>query len=572
MSTAPTLRVTCETGPAAGRATVLGVGRHIVGRSPTAAVRIADPAVEAHQAVLELRPDGSVAFTQVTGRVPCRREGDLVWLGASRLRLGERPPTCDLAATIAAVEAGEAWRAGPLQACLGWGRPAELTSAALTDEPVEITPTPGWSITLAGSPAAAVARAVIVQLAARCGPDTWELVVLDGERAAWSWCAPLPHRLDLHEADLDAHLADGSSRTTVVVTQRARAFAEPASPLRRAVARGRAAALVVDTTATAPVATADLLELGSVGHARWRRGAPGDSVRLQPAGLDVATAAHCATALADQPAAGRLLPPPPLPSRVTLAEVFEQHGPAPIDDAVALAGRWQRRSEPTPVVLGLTAAGIAALDWAEIIGVPVGIVGAPGSGRTDLLRALVVNLACRFPPGALAVTLVGGDLGGCDRLPHVVGPGRAVGCPLLVVVDEPEAGLRADDLDAALASLTSPRAQLVVAAPRSTPLVDAALAHERAVRIALRLDDDATAVMAVGDTRPTRASPERPGRAVLRAGRRDPVVMQATWTGDRHGDEHGSGDEQGRGDDGDVLISTIRHAATLLPARANMPG
>ena len=81
------------------RPSALPAGRHVVGRSPAAAVRIDDPSVEPHHALLDVAPDGAVAVVQLTGRVPCRVDGEpiagpaavidgsTIELGSSRLRL-----------------------------------------------------------------------------------------------------------------------------------------------------------------------------------------------------------------------------------------------------------------------------------------------------------------------------------------------------------------------------------------------------------------------------------------------------------------------------------------------------
>lgn len=90
----------CEAGPAAGRAVALPPGRHVVGRAPHAAVRVDDPHVEPHQAVLDIDPDGAATLLQLTGRVPCRIDGEpvtgpvvvpdggVLTIGASRVRVG----------------------------------------------------------------------------------------------------------------------------------------------------------------------------------------------------------------------------------------------------------------------------------------------------------------------------------------------------------------------------------------------------------------------------------------------------------------------------------------------------
>lgn len=559
-----TVRVTCEAGPAAGRAVLLGPGRHVVGRSRHAAVTLADPAVETHHGVLTVSADGAAAFTQLTGRVPCRIDGDVITIGRSRMRLGERPAVHDLAGALAAAH-DTGWAEVGLRASLGWGRPVGLEVSEAADESVEVELTPGSMVTITGRGAPAVARALVLQLAVWAGPEEWELLALTDD-AAWQWCATLPHcTAGVAPDELPAHIADAPGRGAVIVTDRPWLLAQEERPLRRLLAARAVAVIAVDVAGGAPDhLVGGHLDVGSVGLARWRRAeAPGDTVIVHPAGVEADVALGAARMLATRPASPtRQLPLPPLPSRVPLGEVFEQHGPCAIDDAVALAGRWRRGDGAPPIVLGLTASGIATVAWATLGGAPVGIIGAPRSGRTDLLRLLVLNLACRSTPSELAITLVGGDLDGCDRLPHIVAAGATVDRALVVVVDEPEGGLDDAAMDAALASLAAPRAQLLVAGPGGSALLTAALANRAGMQIALRLGDEDAVLGAADDVRRPDAMVERPGRAVMRLVDAQPEVFQATWTG-RH---------TGGPDDGRILIRSIRHAATLLPVRANMPG
>jgi DNA segregation ATPase FtsK/SpoIIIE, S-DNA-T family len=53
----------------------LGPGRHCIGRSPTAELHLDDAAVEFHHAVIDVGPDGSIVFRQLTGRIASRLDG-----------------------------------------------------------------------------------------------------------------------------------------------------------------------------------------------------------------------------------------------------------------------------------------------------------------------------------------------------------------------------------------------------------------------------------------------------------------------------------------------------------------
>ncbi len=98
------LRVTVDAGPAAGGVFDLPAGRHLIGRSAACSVRLDDPLVELHHAVLDISSGGladEAAFTQLAGRVPCSSTASVVTIGGSRLRVtsefGDPPPVASLA-------------------------------------------------------------------------------------------------------------------------------------------------------------------------------------------------------------------------------------------------------------------------------------------------------------------------------------------------------------------------------------------------------------------------------------------------------------------------------------------
>jgi S-DNA-T family DNA segregation ATPase FtsK/SpoIIIE len=107
-------------GPAVGPPVGLGPGRHVVGRAPGAAVRLADPLVEPHHAVLDVGCDGVATLLQLSGRVPIivgdvPAEGPTavprhvtVELGASRVLMTVPSPVYGTVATGAS--AGDPWR------------------------------------------------------------------------------------------------------------------------------------------------------------------------------------------------------------------------------------------------------------------------------------------------------------------------------------------------------------------------------------------------------------------------------------------------------------------------------
>ena len=128
LSTAAGVDVAVLVGPSCERWVRLGPGRHSVGRAPSASVRVDDPAVELHHAVLDVGTDGAVAFTQLTGAFPASVDGgpcepghrlDIgcsISLGASRLAIGRAEVrngaisgTSPVSGSIVAAQ-GDPWR------------------------------------------------------------------------------------------------------------------------------------------------------------------------------------------------------------------------------------------------------------------------------------------------------------------------------------------------------------------------------------------------------------------------------------------------------------------------------
>ena len=112
-------------GPAVGAPVRLGPGRHLVGRARGAAVRLADPHVEPHHALLDVGVDGAVTILQLAGRVPVivgdtpvdgpavLRHHVTVELGASRFLVAAPPP--DRPSVATGGSAGDPWRRSVLR-------------------------------------------------------------------------------------------------------------------------------------------------------------------------------------------------------------------------------------------------------------------------------------------------------------------------------------------------------------------------------------------------------------------------------------------------------------------------
>ena len=101
----PLVEVAVVAGPSTTTWQSLPAGRHLIGRAAHATVRLDDPAIEPHHALLRVDDDGQIEVVQLTGVVPIRVDGrpweaavvdddtDLT-IGASVIRVRRRPAGC----------------------------------------------------------------------------------------------------------------------------------------------------------------------------------------------------------------------------------------------------------------------------------------------------------------------------------------------------------------------------------------------------------------------------------------------------------------------------------------------
>ena len=78
--TRPLIEVAVVAGPSVTSWRGLPAGRHLIGRAPHAEIRLEDPAVEPHHALLRILEDGTATVVQLTGTVPLRVAGR-IWDG-----------------------------------------------------------------------------------------------------------------------------------------------------------------------------------------------------------------------------------------------------------------------------------------------------------------------------------------------------------------------------------------------------------------------------------------------------------------------------------------------------------
>lgn len=463
------------------------------------------------------------------------------------------------------------------------------------DAPFSIRP--GDAIALHGANALArsVARAVVVQLATWVGPADWQLVVVSSDARAWRWVDWLPHgALDgsalvtIVGADVDG-LGDALDavdveRTTLLVTDEPQLFTARTGALRRFVSTSCAASIVVvDTDATVPAMCRRVLTVGSTGSASWTGDVPDedDTVAIEFAGISLDTADEIARRLAclvdpeDDGGSGG-----GVPSTVSFSELM-----SPTEaSAEAIAQRWRNGgADPAPSApLGWSVDGRIDIDLVR--DGPHGLIaGTTGSGKSELLRTLVLSLAASVGPQHLNFVLVdykgGSTFDACMALPHTVGlvtdldDGlaeralvsldaelhrrermlRTVGASdltdyrsrrdaddapldpiarLVVVIDEFSALAKElpDFLNALVGIAQRGRSlgvHLLLATQRPAGVVNDDIRANTNLRLALRLHDRPDAVDVVGDELPAMFPRGLPGRAALRLGPDELVVFQA---------------------------------------------
>jgi S-DNA-T family DNA segregation ATPase FtsK/SpoIIIE len=438
----------------------------------------------------------------------------------------------------------------------------------------------------------ALARSIIVQSAIASGPADWRLVVVADQPELWDWTSWLPHARQPDGShfvcrsndsaavnDLVQSLDTGRDGSLLVVVDDPTTLARRTGPLRRFLATSNAACVVIVATGmTVPAVCQRVLTLGSTGGAHWTGVVPSadQATDIRVAGLDLTTAESAARGLAplvdpedcETDAVG-------IPRNIQLADLRSSAD----DTSRAIARRWAALGpDPAPTAaIGLSGDGIVDIDLVRD-GPHALIAGTTGSGKSELLRTMVVSLAAELGPDHLTLVLVdykgGSTFDLCSDLPHTVGVVtdlddglaeralvsleaeltrreriiRSFGAsdiaayrlsaavdpmPRLVVVIDEFAALAKDlpDFLAALVGIAqrgrSLGIHLILATQRPTGVVSDDIRANTNLRIALRLHDPVDAQDVVGDELPTTFPRSVPGRVVLRLGPDELVVFQA---------------------------------------------
>jgi len=308
---------------------------------------------------------------------------------------------------------------------------------------------------LGGERAAGLVRAMIAQLATLHSPDDLRIAVCVGQerRAEWEWLKWLPHALHPERSDalgplrlvsptismlesmLDDQLSnrprfdpeDGATRVSgphLVVVLDGGAVAGSDHLLAGAGVEG---ATVIDLTTVPPRApdrSAVVLDVAADGTLSSRT-ADGDIELGRADDLPVISAEALARQLAPLRLTDGSRGEQPLTSELGLEELLELGDPYAFDPTDTWVQRPSRdrlrvkfgiRPDGSPIELDLKE---SALDGMGPHGL---LIGATGSGKSELLRTLVLALAVTHPPNSLNFALIdfkgGATFTRLDRLPH----------------------------------------------------------------------------------------------------------------------------------------------------------
>jgi DNA segregation ATPase FtsK/SpoIIIE, S-DNA-T family len=304
-------------------------------------------------------------------------------------------------------------------------------------------------LALVGDPEAgrATARALLVQLALFCAPDDLRMVVscASSHLIEWSWCRRLPHL----RIDSEPTITDCSEALAAILDHVAKpraellALSDSATPRRP---RPHFPRLVVVLDGYDPASEIGRLEIVDDLLADARRlGVTFVCLTASPAQVpsDADITLNLDTAAIDPTGAqlelcaqiARMLEPLRLRTRTGRATSFESPGLLHllgVEDGADLidAGAWLDPDEQLTVPIGVAEDGSPLLlDLREAAAGGMGphgmLIGATGSGKSELLRTLVLGLVARHHPDDLALVLVdfkgGATFGTLGSLPHNAG-------------------------------------------------------------------------------------------------------------------------------------------------------
>jgi DNA segregation ATPase FtsK/SpoIIIE, S-DNA-T family len=458
---------------------------------------------------------------------------------------------------------------------LGLGEHAPTpVDAPLHAVPVSTSLAPGTVLGLAGERAAVrgLARSLLVQAVANVGPADLTVRVVTDDVDEWAWVGWLPHCLAIDDVDSAGSGAPPPPATAVLTVVDSR---EPSRL--EWMSSGDVVMVLTDSAVHLPAGCTALGTL-SGSALRWHPcAADGLPIPVHAAGLRRSRAESAAARLAglhDPECASSTIE-----GAVALADLVPDH-------RAGIVRAWDTLGpDPAPrSPLGVSSSGVVHLDLVRD-GPHALVGGTTGAGKSELLRTLVVGLAASSPPEHLSFLLVdykgGAAFDACERLPHVVGtvtdldgssaeralrslhaelrrrervmrehgvsdmaalrrvaatrPGTTTLARLVVVVDE-FATLAAElpDFLSALIGVAqrgrSLGVHLVLATQRPGGVITDDIRANTNLRVALRVASTAEAVDVVGDVVPATFPRDRPGRAAVRLGHEELVIVQVAST------------------------------------------
>src|SRR5450759_37652 len=388
-------------------------------------------------------PDALLAVIQSSARLWERRPHDADFL-VVRVGDGRRPLATPLEMPIEkgpaqALDPVCAAAAGQLLQALGW----------VSDDVVAVDLRGARVVSITGPRAVRmdVARALLCQLAVLHAPDEVRvhLCAASGVAPDWEWLKWLPHlgAGENHDdaAELDAILTSRVARARkvqsgvdlldsgpwlVVISDGMSPAPEAVSLLRRVACQTTLISLG-EGPADEPSEVDVRVQVGPGSLTVDRAGRVGSPVGGRPDRLGSSSAEAVARRLAplrlsEEPGAQHL------GDAISLAGLLGVSDVGALDPATA----WRRRplSQILRVPIGVGSDGEAvildlkeaALGWDGPHGL---VIGATGSGKSELLRTVVTGLALQHPPDLLAFVLVdfkgGAAFAGLQELPHVAG-------------------------------------------------------------------------------------------------------------------------------------------------------
>lgn len=433
--------------------------------------------------------------------------------------------------------------------------------------PVLVDVSPGQMIGLHGRRATAALRALLVRMASYVGPSDWQLFVLGDIEETWQELRRLPHFASSTLSDSTNDRIENGRRHLVVLTFDTSILMRHA-PVMRVFERGSTTVIVVAgelhelPAECGSIIDSDSSEVDGLGTKAFEGMCRSIASWIDP---DVEASA--------------------LPEQVSFAELVT-NGNVSVDGVIET---WTRRRGRGPCIdLGMDAMGVVHLEL-DRDGPHGVIVGTTGSGKSEVLRQIVLSIAWNSSPSDVSFVLVdykgGSAFDACAELPHVVGvitdldQGMAnrvlfgletelkrreevlrtarVGnvwelrrvqdemsidpslARLVVVIDE-LAALREDtpEFVSALAAIAqrgrSLGLHLIVASQRSAALTADVVANA-SLRIALRVQTVGDSSDVIGSDAATHIERNRPGRLIAKVGGDAARLVQAAHVSDSVG-------------------------------------